>query len=142
MATKKQAKEVLVDGIEELLEQLRSIKDQKEELERQTKKINEQEEYVEQLVITKLQSEGLQSVKSANGYGTASIMERESPTVKDWDKVLAWVIKHKRFEFLKKGISSTAWKEAKAEGEVVPGIEPFKKDVLSFRRPAGSTGKK
>jgi hypothetical protein len=136
MAVKKKKEAIpdgsTIEGIEALLEEFRRIKDEKEDLALKTKKLNEQEAYTEDLIIAKLRSEGLQSVKSP--FGSASVGEQIFPAVKNFDQALDWMIKHKRFEFLSNSIKSAAWREAITDGEVIPGVDSFKKDILSFRR--------
>ncbi len=121
-----------IEGIEPLLEQFRNIKDSKETLQASIKKLNEQETYTEQLIISKLRAEGLTAVKSI--YGSASISEQEYPAIKDRNKMLDWIVKNKRWELLPATIKSAAWREAVNDGDVIPGVEAYKEDVLSFRR--------
>ena len=122
----------IMAGLLPLCKKLREIKDQKDELAIQTKKLNAEEEYIEQMLTTKLTSEGLASIKTI--YGTASTSEQVVPSIKDFDMAMAWIIKNKRFDLLPKSVKSAAWRESYENGEVIPGIEAIKLDKLSFRR--------
>lgn len=127
--------ESIMAGILPLCKQLREVKDQKEKLATETKKLNEKEDYLEQMLTTKIVAEGLDLVRTI--YGTASISKDvEYPSVKgeDWDKLFNWIAKHKRFELLSHSLKTAAWAEAKDAGEVIPFVDIFKKDKLSFRR--------
>ena len=122
----------VMNAILPLCQKLRAIKDKKDELSIEEKKLNAEEEYIEQILVTKMTSEGLSSVKTI--YGTASTSEKIVPSIKDFDTAIAWIIKNKRFELLPKSVKSAAWKESYEAGEVIPGIEAVKIDKLSFRR--------
>lgn len=127
-----------IAGIREHMEKFRAIKDEKERIALRTKELNEQEAYLEQVIIGKLRAEGLASVKE-EGIGSASVSEQTYPAVKDYDKALAWIIKNKRFEFLTKTVKSAPWREMHEQGGILPGVEAYREDVLSFRR-AGKKG--
>lgn len=123
----------IMDGILPLCKQLRELKDKKEALALEVKKLNEQEAYTEQLLTTKITAEGLDLVRTI--YGTASVSKNvEYPSVKEWDKLFNWISENKRFELLPHSIKTAAWKEAKEAGEVIPFVETYKEDKLSFRR--------
>jgi hypothetical protein len=125
--------EATIAGIREHMEKFRAIKDEKEKLALRTKELNEQEAYLEQVIIGKLRAEGLTSVKE-EGIGSVSVSEQVYPAIKDYDKALAWIIKNKRFEFLTKTVKTAPWREMHEQGGVVPGVEAYREDVLSFRR--------
>jgi len=125
----------IMAGILPLCKQLREVKDQKEKLAAETKKLNEKEDYLEQMLTTKITAEGLDLVRTI--YGTASISKNvEYPSVKgeNWDKLFHWISENERYELLPHSIKTAAWSEAKEAGEVIPFIDTFKKDKLSFRR--------
>lgn len=123
------AKEVI--GLEESIKSFRKLKDEKEQLAVRLKELNEQEAYLEQMIITRMTSEGLTKVSTE--YGTASIGENIFPAVKDWDKAFPWIVKNHP-ELLSKTVKSAPWRELVAEGVVVPGVEQYKESNLSFRR--------
>ena len=128
-----------IAGIHDLMVQLRAVKDEKEAGALRTKELNEQEKYLEQNIIGKLRAEGLTSVKE-EGVGSASVGEQVYPAVKDWEKALDWIIKHRRFEFLSKNLKSAAWREAYLSGEYITGVEAYREDTLSFRRAGKKEG--
>ncbi len=59
-------------------------------------------------------------------FGVASVIERDIPQVKDFDKVMKYVIKRKAFELLQKRVSAEAWRERVEANDIVPGIEAYK----------------
>lgn len=122
-----------MSSFEEYLEKLRAVKDLKTSIQQQLKNLNEQEEYLEQIIISKMQQEGITSVKAS--IGTATIKTEQYPQVEDWDKVLSFVIEQRAFELLKKAINSAVWRETFLQlGEVLPGVQAFEKQTLLFRR--------
>jgi hypothetical protein len=139
---KKKAVEIEVEvtagqTADELIEQLASIKDQKEALATQTSELNKQEEYVEGLLISYLQGQGLQKASSARG--TASIKEDRVPSIVDWKKALDYIIKRKEFQLLTKKVNSAGWREMVEAGQDVPGVERVEITKLLFRRKANGT---
>lgn len=56
------------------------------------------------------------------------------PTIKDWDKVQAWIEENDAMYLLTKKISSDGYRELLKSGEEIPGVEPFDKQGFSVRK--------
>lgn len=68
---------------------------------------------------------------------TAAVKIDQTVNVTDWDVYLAYVVKKKAWDMLRKQPATTAVKARWANGEEVPGTEPFAKVSLSLTK-AGS----
>lgn len=119
--------------LNETLTQLREVKTEKEKLSLHLKDLNRQEEYLENIAISQMREEGLTSCK-IEGIGSATITVKQYPLIRDWDDLVEWMVQSKDFSLLKKGIKSATWQEKVEAGEEIPGIEPFEKTSLLFRR--------
>ena len=116
--------------------ELHNIKDQKEELERQLKEVNEKESYLEEIIISKMRSEGLE--KASTQWGSASIKSDTYVSISDFERFMNWCIENKRFELLVKEIKRKVWDEKfHSQGIEVPGTKQFEKDTITFRRRDG-----
>ena len=117
--------------IDELIHQIREVRDEKDALAETIKALNEKKTYLEEILVGKLQGEGLK--KATSEYGTASIKDEINPAIKDWDVALEFILKgHK--DLLKKDIKGAAYRALLDDGIEVPGVESFTKTKLSFRR--------
>lgn len=56
------------------------------------------------------------------------------PTIKDWEKVQAWIEENDAMYLLTKKISSAGYRELLKSGEEIPGVEPFDKQGFSVRK--------
>lgn len=117
--------------INELIQQIRQVRDEKDALAETIKTLNEKKTYLEELLVGKLQGEGLQ--KASSEHGTASIKDEINPSIKDWDAALAFILDGHR-DLLKKDIKGGAYRALLEDGVEVPGVESFTKTKLSFRR--------
>lgn len=115
------------------INQLKKIKAKKEDLSKKIKEINQQEEYLEGLIINEMQQEGLTKV-TAVGV-TCSIKNDVYPKIEDWDNVLSFIIKEKKFALFSKKINTPLWREMLLEdGISIQGISTYEKQSLLFRR--------
>lgn len=54
-----------------------------------------------------------------------SVVTKQVPQVKDWDKFYAFVKKTGQFDLMQRRLSDGAIKERWENGKAVPGVEPF-----------------
>jgi hypothetical protein len=65
--------------------------------------------------------------------GVVSIVEREVPSVTDWQALYKSIIESNAFDLLQRRVSSTAWRARLEAGETVPGVETAVVRSLSVR---------
>jgi len=70
---------------------------------------------------------------ASGSLATASITKTLVPTVKDWEKVEKYILKHKAFDLLQRRMSDKAWRLRYEDGEEVPGTTPFTVVRLNLR---------
>lgn len=113
--------------------ELHNIKDKKEELEIQMKEVNEKEAYLEEIIISRMRSEGLE--KATTKWGNACIENDIYVSISDFGSFINWIVENKRFELLVKEIRRKVWNEKfHSQGIEVPGTKQFEKDTIRFRR--------
>ena len=118
--------------LDDLIQELKEVRDEKSELADNMKKINARKEYLESLIIERLRSEGVKKVSSE--FGTASLKTESYPNMDDFNAFIESVMESKAWELLPKKVNSAAWREALREGNDVPGVSSFTKTTLNFRR--------
>lgn len=64
----------------------------------------------------------------------AAIKNTTTVSITDWDAALAWVIKHKRWDLLRKQLSNDGVRELWEDGKAIPGVEPFTVIDLSLTK--------
>ena len=68
---------------------------------------------------------------------TATLSSEEQPTVKDWPKFYAYILKTKAFDLLERRPGKAAVKARWEDGKEVPGVDRFTVDKLSFTKLKG-----
>lgn len=100
----------------------------KKALEEKVKAEDAEIDLVEAHIFRLFAREGIESGRGRFLQVSKSI--RYIPTVKDWEKFDAYVIKNKATDLYHRRISSTAYNARIENGEEVPGVEIFEKPVL------------
>lgn len=118
--------------IEERIVKLRKAKDFKDDLNDHLTKTKNEIAHEEGQLIKAMQVEGMDGAK-VEGVGSVSINTSQKPNIKDWDAVLDFVLDGNR-HLLKKEIKGAAYRDMLESGIEVPGVEPFEKVTLNFRR--------
>lgn len=78
---------------------------------------------------------GKDEIRGAKGdVATAAIKMDQTVNCTDWDAYRDYVIKKKAWDMLRKQPAVTAVKQRWANGEEVPGVEPFTKISLSLTK--------
>lgn len=68
---------------------------------------------------------------------TATLSTDVQPTVKDWTKFYAYILKNKAFDLLERRPGKAAVKARWEDGKEVPGVDRFSVDKLSFTKLKG-----
>jgi hypothetical protein len=98
--------------------------------------LKEAEVRIKMALIASLHSLGVSAI-GGQDYVVQHTMVQE-PTVKDWDAFYKYVLKTKDFSLLERRPGKAAIKERWSDGKVVPGIEAFPVDKLSFSKVKGA----
>lgn len=108
-----------------LREQLKAVQDEEKRL----KALLEENEAA---IIEQLDAQGV--TRSGIGPYSMSISETLVGNVVDWDDTIAYIDEHKAFHLFQRRLSNAAYKEILDGGDAVPGVEPFTKRSLNFRK--------
>jgi hypothetical protein len=104
-------------------DRLYKIKELKSELNRQSAVLDKEESEIKEHVINTLPKDEVNGV--AGKLGRVTIKKTPKPSVKDWAKLYAYILKKKDFSLLQRKPSEAAIKDRWNEGEKVPGVESF-----------------
>lgn len=80
--------------------------------------------------------EALDKQDSRKGEGklaSASISEVVVAQKLDWNKMMTWLARTKNFQLVQQRISDPAYRELRALGKVIPGLEDFTKRSINLR---------
>lgn len=88
---------------------------------------------LEAYIMTKLEQQGLDSVKT--GVGTAYKSTRTSATVADWPMVLDWIKEKEEWDMLEKRVNKTFVEAFRTEyDDLPPGVNWREEKVINIRR--------
>jgi len=74
-------------------------------------------------------------IEGAKGETAVAAIKRQTVVnITNWEELLAWIIKKKRFDLLQKSVSTEGIKELWDSKIEVPGVEPFQKVSLSLTK--------
>jgi hypothetical protein len=85
-------------------------------------------------IIEQLDAQGV--TRSGVGPYSMSISTSTVGNVTDWDQVYAHIHEHEAFHLLQRRLANAAYAEMLDMGETLPGVEPFEKRSLNFRKSA------
>lgn len=80
--------------------------------------------------------EALDKQDSRKGEGklaSASISEVVVAQKLDWNETMKWIARTKNFQLVQQRISDPAYRELRALGKVIPGLEDFTKRSINLR---------
>lgn len=109
-----------------------ALRDRKRELEAEVKVIDKELAENELLIIEKLDGMGVN--KFAVGKLSFSISENIVGNVEDWDQVYAYIKDNDAFHLVQRRLANAAYKELLDMGDELPGVAPFTKRSLNFRK--------
>ena len=111
-----------------------ALRERKRELEAEVKVIDQALAANEQEIIERLDEMGVN--KFAVGKLSFSISENTVGNVEDWDQVHAYIRDNNAFHLVQRRLANAAYKELLDMGEALPGVVPFNKRSLNFRKGA------
>ena len=125
-------------NVDQVIQAYIHIRGKKEELadlqKKQMAPVNEQLQKLEAWLLNKLNTDGLQSLKS--DAGTAFQQTNTSVTCSDWAATLAWIKEHNAWEFLEARVSKSVVQEFMENngGEAPPGVKVTPEVVVRVRK--------
>ena len=118
--------------LEEMANEFRALKDQKDALNKQVKDINPQLEYLQKNIISRMQGEG--ATKISFDAGTFSIKTDIYPQIKDFPAFLEYIVSHKAWELIQKRVNAAPYREMILNEEEIAGLGEYEDTKLNFRR--------
>lgn len=110
------------------------LRERKRELEAEIKLLEQALAANELAIIERLDEMGVN--KFAVGKLSFSISENTVGNVEDWDQVHAYIRDNNAFHLVQRRLANAAYKELLDMGEELPGVVPFNKRTLNFRKGA------
>lgn len=110
------------------------LRERKRELEAEVKLLDQALAANELAIIERLDEMGVN--KFAVGKLSFSISENTVGNVEDWDQVHAYIRDNNAFHLVQRRLANAAYKELLDMGEELPGVVPFNKRTLNFRKGA------
>lgn len=118
--------------LESIALELREKRDEITEVEQRLAVLKEERDVIEKRAATALTLIGVKSARTSNG--TLGITTTSVATIDDWESFTEYVADNCAFHLLERRASQTGCREIMQQGEKIPGITPFTKHKLTFRR--------
>ena len=122
---------MLEKTINELLDDLYSIRTEVKSLQEQESELKRSQRELEATLMTKLDQQGVDRV--GNDVCTVSLKKEIVPTVEDWEAVQRHVRDTGQFELLQKRMSAVAYRELRSMNLDVPGVKATELTRMNFR---------
>jgi hypothetical protein len=106
--------------------------DRQREVEAELAAMKADEKIVDDAVQAAFEKAGME--KGSGSAATATLNKNPVPSVKDWDKVYAYILKTKEFDLLERRFGKAAYKERIERGEKIPGVETFWAKSISYSK--------
>ena len=122
-------------SIGQLIDRLYKVKVKIAEISaKRIKPLKDEQADLESQLIAALDAAGIEQGRGR--VATGSISETDVPTVRDWEKVYAWVHRNKAYHLFVRRLSSASFREllAQRNNRAIPGIEKFTKRSISTRK--------
>ena len=119
-------------SLEEMANEFRDLKDQKDGLMKSVKALNPQIEYLQSSIISRMQGEG--ATKISFDAGSFSIKTDIYPQIKDFPAFIHYIETHKAFELIQKRVNAGPYRELVLGGEEISGLGEYEDTKLNFRR--------
>lgn len=110
------------------------LRERKRELEAEVKLLDQALAANELAIIERLDEMGVS--RFAVGKLSFSISENTVGNVEDWDQVYAYIRDNNAFHLVQRRLANAAYKELLDMGDSLPGVVPFNKRSLNFRKGA------
>lgn len=112
--------------------QLRDKRDEIAALEKKIAALKEERDHIEKHAATALALIGVKSAQTQ--YGTLGLSSTKVATIDDWESFTEFVTENNAFHLLERRPAQAGCRELMQDGETIPGIKPFIKTKLTFRR--------
>lgn len=114
------------------IDMLYSLRQGRHAIEQKAEKVKKDEDVLEKHL---LETFGKSDLEGARGkLAVAGVTLSTVPSVKDWDKLYAYIKKKDAFDLLQRRVSATAYRARLDEKVVVPGVESFNVVKLSVKK--------
>lgn len=110
------------------------LRERKRELEAEIKLLDQALAANELAIIERLDEMGVS--RFAVGKLSFSISENTVGNVEDWDQVHSYIRDNNAFHLVQRRLANAAYKELLDMGDSLPGVVPFNKRSLNFRKGA------
>jgi hypothetical protein len=94
--------------------------------------LEEEEKALREHIINTLPKS--EATGAAGKLARVTVITKEVPQVKDWDKFYAYVKKNNAWDLMQRRLSAAAVTERWEAGKEVAGVEPFKAVTLSINK--------
>lgn len=118
--------------LETLALKLRDKRDEISNLEKKLAALKEERDHIEKHAATALALIGVKSAQTQ--YGTIGLSSTKVATIDDWEAFTEFVTENNAFHLLERRPAQAGCRELMQDGENIPGIKPFIKTKLTFRR--------
>lgn len=118
--------------LETLALKLRDKRDEISNLEKKLAALKEERDHIEKHAATALALIGVKSAQTQ--YGTLGLSSTKVVTIDDWEAFTEFVTENNAFHLLERRPAQAGCRELMQDGENIPGIKPFIKTKLTFRR--------
>lgn len=118
--------------IGKIIDEMLVLRDKRREIEKDAKELKDQYEALETVLLSRMHSQDSRQTRSSTA--TATVSENIVPTVRDWDAFEQYIKENNALYMLQRRPSTTAFRELHMQGEVIPGVEPYKEISISLRR--------
>lgn len=118
--------------LETLALKLRDKRDEISNLEKRLAALKEERDHIEKHAATALALIGVKSAQTQ--YGTLGLSSTKVATIEDWESFTEFVTENNAFHLLERRPAQAGCRELMQDGETIPGIKPFIKTKLTFRR--------
>lgn len=118
--------------LETLALKLRDKRDEISNLEKKIAALKEERDHIEKHAATALALIGVKSAQTQ--YGTLGLNSTKVATIDDWEAFTEFVTENNAFHLLERRPAQAGCRELMQDGENIPGIKPFIKTKLTFRR--------
>lgn len=113
------------------IDKLNTLRAEKRNLEILVKDIETQYAEVEEALMAKMESEGVD--KATGKTASVSVTKSVNGNVEDWTALEAYVHKTKFFHLFQRRLSDPGLREIWDSGKKIPGVVPFTKKRLNLR---------
>lgn len=118
--------------LDEKIDQMFMLREQKRGLEAQLKEVHIQISECQAELIARYKEVGTSTARGS--LASATLTETLVPQIDDWGQVADWVMENDAVYLLHRRVSVGPWKELRDAGTEVPGIEPYTKVTISLRK--------